>query len=310
MQAQYQNNVQVDIHSALARELNNPSIGGKIWLDHPSYLYSTEQQAETYIDLLGDEIYAQPVHAPIKSLFSEYRTDILSALVSPIDIIDLGPGFPDITLPLLDELVATNACARYVPVDISSDFLKISCEAVSRYEITCIPVNCFFEEFSQRLQGDELSCLGSRLIIIGVTFLNYRPKEILPLLKGLCRPEDACMIAAQITDNTSRESLLRPYLSQGARQLNWAVIDALGIEPSAVEYVVEFGNGRIEMGFRLLRSIETRTKLQIHANQTIITAISYRYSRGSFLKTLLSEFRRVHIYDDPEKKAALAKCII
>jgi hypothetical protein len=273
-----------------------------IWLDRPFNLYLLERQADSYLGLMRSAVYGEGFHATIRTLIEENSAALLAGLRPPLDLIDLGPGYPDKTLPLLSRMCREGIRGRYVPVDISCRFLNLAAETCCGFGLSVQPLHLLFEELPARL-----GAIGpSRLIIFGVTFMNYEPDIACRLLSQLMRPGDIALIAVELLRQGCLESAMAPYRSEEARAFNFIPLDILGIPAASVEYFVQFERGRIEMGFELTRSVRTQA-CRLDAGRRIMTSFSCR-STMTELQTLIAFwFSTVEIHCDAERSCAVIR---
>ena len=216
-----------------------------IWLASPANLYIENQQAEAYLDLMRDNVYGGGFHAKVKRLISNNRGTILANLTSTLDFVDLGPGFPDKSFPLLASMSTLQMKGRYIPVDVNHKFLQIAENACKAYGFPIRAVHGLFEEIPSKLPA---AC-HPRLFMLGVTFMNYTPDAGISLLKRMLRPGDAAVIAGELKGDDDA-ALLAPYQSEKARRFNYLSVQSSGAPEEKLQYFVRLVNDRIEMGFR------------------------------------------------------------
>lgn len=281
-----------------------------LWLDHPANLYLTQYQSDVYLQLMADKDYPRVFHDPVKELFQQNRDSILVGLRPPIDIIDLGPGYPDKTLPLLDLFRARGLAGRYIPVDVSQTFLQTARNAARPYVLPILPLLCLFEQLPARLREQEFASVPSRLVLLGLTFMNYRPGTIISLLSRMVRKSDAVVVAAELADHRDQEELINPYYTEHARDLNLSVMRILRVPDHSVSYFVRMARGRIEMGFELTEDVVLSNGDRLPRGLFIITAISYRYFSKDLEMYLRRRFRSVNIFLDTDGHVAVARCTL
>jgi|ERR1041385_7510360 uncharacterized SAM-dependent methyltransferase len=298
------------MNAALLDELSTKLLEGRkeIWLDQPSNLYLSEDQANVYLNLMDDPRYAEAFHDPVKMIISAARNMIVAGLKEPIDILDLGPGYPDKTFPILDLFKSGNLTGRYVPVDINRQFLNIAETAAIPFGVLTHPLHCLFETLPEILNSSDFTSAGSRLVLLGLTFMNYRPTTILPLLQKLTRPSDTVVVATELFNEQDKATLIERYRINAAKELNLSVIRALAIPSSTVDYMARWSRNRIEMGFKVNQAITLTNDLILQKGLRILTAISYRYTLDGFRNRLQRHFANVMLFTDPNSTVAIAKC--
>jgi uncharacterized SAM-dependent methyltransferase len=289
-----------ELRTALARGKN----GGMVAFHEPYHLYLIDSQADTYLSLMQEPVYSCSFHAAIRRLIATHRRRLLEGLGSRFEIVDLGPGYPDKTFPLLQQAVNQGGCCRYVPVDISPKFLRIAAEACARFGFPACPRRCLFEDLASTLDRRGPEC--SRLFILGVTFMNYSPEEAVNLLAGMLRGRDAAVIATELLGARALDEVLTPYRTGKARAFNLMPLQLCGLDGSAMRYFVRFREGRIEMGFQTEAGVRVRD-LEVPAGTGIITSVSYRYPPSQLLSLLKRAFPKVDWFQDAGGTSAIAR---
>lgn len=277
-----------------------------IWLDQPQNLYLTGKQANTYLDLMRDKEYSKNFHNPLRDLLSRKKELLLENLIEPICIIDMGPGYPDKTLPLFAYLKKKKLKCCYMPVDISPKFLSVATQALQPYGFPIKPQNCLFEELPSRLSHSSFSNdRGCRLIILGLTFMNYRPLQIAKLLSKIARPRDVILLATEHVESDREEKIVSPYRTQKAEKFGFMPLEMLDVNRNKVRYFATFSRGRIEMGFKILEPIQLHG-LVLYPETKVVTAISYRYTYKQFRAFLRKHFQVLNIFSDLSKRVSMA----
>lgn len=164
-----------------------------LYLDQPSNLYLADAQVNAYLKLMGNAAYSAVFHNPTRDLIAKNVSRIVKGLRTPIHIIDLGPGYPDKTFPLLEKLDTRNCV--YIPVDIGKRFLKVAVDAIKKYHIKSLPQHVLFEDMPKFLTAKYFKNASvRRLVVLGLTFMNYRPTVIVGLLRKMMRPGDVLVV--------------------------------------------------------------------------------------------------------------------
>jgi len=288
------------------QRVSSEARNGTVWFHQPHNLYLSDRQAETYLDLMRAPGYGGSFHEVLRGLIRRNRKHILAGLKDPIDLFDLGPGYPDKTFPLLDALRGAGRSCRYIPVDISRRFLRVVGDACRPFGFPIEPQNCLFEELPGIINRSAATNRGSRLVILGVTFMNYPPHAILDLMSQLLRPGDALLLAVELFQVGRVNEMMRPYQSPAAERFNFLVLDSLGVDPAAVEYRVRFRRSRIEMGFRFLRPVRLQG-IEVPHGREVVTSVSYRHTHESFLELLQANFESVRIFEDLDRGCSVAR---
>src|SRR5581483_8533641 len=209
------------------------SSGDAIWLGNPSNLYLVEKQANAYLKLMARP-YGDGFHARIRSLIARHSGDLLTGLGRIIDLVDLGPGYPDKTFPLLTYMQLHHMDGRYMPVDISQRFLDVSVAACRPFGFPIVPHHLLFEELPAELR--KARTRGNRLILMGVTFMNYKPERILPLLGDMANTGDSVVLAGELYQPHKIDAMLAPYQTEQAKAFNLLPLEVAGISQSSLRY--------------------------------------------------------------------------
>jgi len=275
-----------------------------LWLDNPFNLYLIDRQAEVYLGLMQLSSYGEGFHATIRKVIERNSDSIISKLAAPLNVIDLGPGYPDKTFPLLERMRTEHLVGCYTPVDISHRFLKLAANACRPFGFPVEPCHSLFEELPRRFSRESTS--SARLVLMGVTFMNYAPERACRLLSNLIRPGDAAVVAVELLRDGCLESVIEPYRSDQAKTFNFLPLEIVGVSPDSVTYFVRFERSRIEMGFETLRPVSIG-KVHLRPGQQIVTSFSYRYRIQDLRALLEYHFSKVDVYSDAEESCAVAR---
>ncbi len=250
----------------------------RLLLIEPHLLYLSEEQSDRYLDAMNNPDYVNAFHSPTVQLIREHLDEILDDVTSEVSLIDLGPGFPDKSLPIAHEFQQRGIALDYYPVDISEPFLSIAAREMADFSRRTTPIHASFEECARliapHLRTEEILCM------IGLTFMNFPPEEILPRLKEISAGRGQTLLASElVTKTNSTERILSHYRNAQTESVAFGPLKNLGFNPEAVRYEVAFNNSRVEMQFvvsNIPPDVQRRTS--IHPGQRIVTAISYRYT--------------------------------
>lgn len=272
-----------------------------IWFDQPYHLYFEDIQAQTYLEMISGEKFASSLHEPAEQLIDEIKGNIFNDLKGAIELYDLGPGLPTKTIPLLKELKKEKKEFKYIPVDISKSFLKITEAEVKKIAVKAYSLNCLFEELPEKIDYDNKV---NRIFFIGLTFNNYRPDKILTLLKKLSKPNSISIIITEFFSSKTKATMLVPYKDKYAENFNYLVLKIAGIEKKDLKYFTEYKNNRIEMGFTILRDIHLE-QIQLKKKTRIVTAISYRFTKQALMNKISEYFKHFEIKESSKHNVSL-----
>ena len=297
--------VSKDPRRALEQQVLSAGRGNcTLWLDSPFNLYLIDRQADVYLGLMQLSSYGEGFHATIRKVIERHSDSIISKLAAPLNVIDLGPGYPDKTFPLLERMRTEHLSGCYIPVDISRRFLKLAANACRPFGFPVEPCHSLFEELPGRFSTE--SAPSGRLVLMGVTFMNYAPERACRLLSRLIRPGDAAVVAVELLRDGGLESVMQPYRTEQAKTFNFLPLEIVGVNPDSVSYFVRFERSRIEMGFETRRPVSIG-KVHLRTGQRIVTSFSYRYRIQDLRALLEYHFSHVEVYSDAEESCAVAR---
>lgn len=271
------------------------------WLDDPAGLYVTEDQARAYLTIMDRDVYSGAFHSPIRRLLTEQACAFLPHGEGTVSFVDLGPGYPDKSLGLIGELVERRKLRHYIAVDVNSYFLRIAVDAVSRFApgVPAVGVQEGFAHLSKALDRDfPRQRKESRLFVLGLTFLNFRPRVILPILSNLVGSNDVLILATQLADGLSVSEMMAPYQDPSVQRFAASPLSMLGLDLGDLEFDLRFNRIRLEVGFCLRRSVMTATGQRLGSGTRIVTAVSYRYPARLLRIAMQRFFARVEEVTD------------
>jgi L-histidine N-alpha-methyltransferase len=160
-------------------------------------------------DERGSQLYEEITRLPEYYLPRRER-EILRARSAEIaartqgrTLVELGAGSASRTRLLLDALAST--LERFVPLDVSEEFLRTAAEAVAA-EYPRIEVQPFVGDFERDL--DSLPAGGPRLIaLLGSTIGNFYPaqrRHFLSAVAGALDDEDAFLVGLDLVKDVAR----------------------------------------------------------------------------------------------------------
>lgn len=136
----------------------------------PTWFYD-ERGSQLFDDITRLEEY-YPTRAE-RSILSARADEIVGSTECDV-LVELGSGASDKTLLLLDAMARRSRLARFVPFDVSEEFLRLAADEVAaRYRI---PVHAVVGDFHRHLS--TIPTEGNRLVaFLGGTIGNLRPSE-------------------------------------------------------------------------------------------------------------------------------------
>lgn len=261
----------------------------------PSNLYLSGEQALTYLEATLTASYQTRLAEPLRALMYRHIPTLLINSKDPICLIDLGPGVPLNTLPIINYLLSKYQTFFYLPVDISETFLTITSCFFKDQSFRTYPIKELFQKAAPVINNmDGLPKKHHRLINVGLTFNNFPLREIIEILSSFYREGDQILAASELHEN-STNTVLTPYKTVAAERFNYLPLRILGFNISILRYFVRLDLGRIEMGFSLIEEFKTEDGRIINEGAEIITSVSYRHTKDELVKSLSQQFKHIKI---------------
>lgn len=232
----------IDVH------LGTDDIDKALWADVRTGLTAEPKELppKWFYDERGSELFDQitrldeyyPTEAERRILL-EHAGAIID-LTGPETIVELGSGTSDKTGALLDAATATGTLRRFVPFDVSEEFLRESVDLLAgRYPgLVVHGVVGDFDHHLPYLPGGDRELL----LLLGGTVGNYRPKERRELLTAIAerqQPGDHVLIGVDLVKDVGR--------------LERAYDDAKGVTAAFNKNVLAVINRRLGADFDLDR---------------------------------------------------------
>jgi len=210
-------------------------------------------------------------------------------------LVELGAGSASKSRLLLDALRAAGTLERYVPVDVSAEFLAQTAHAL-RAEYPALDVAPLAADFTAALTLPDDVARPLLVAFLGSTIGNFPPPEATALLRGVAaalRPGDHLLLGADLRKDVAR--LVAAYDDAAGvtaafnRNVLLVVNDALGADfaPHAFRHraVYDAAEHRIEMhlvadGEQTVR-FPGRGVVRIADGESIRTEVSYKYDRAA-----------------------------
>jgi hypothetical protein len=277
----------------------------------PHLLYLTDEQAAEYLEAIESPGYSNHVHRPVVSII-ETNIKIMFDGQKEFSLIELGPGYPDMSLPIAKYCKSKNIPIHYYPVDISSKYLKLASEVIAPHVTSVCTILAKFEDCRVKIPSEAYS--RQVFLMIGLTFMNFDPDSFIPTLKDISGPNGKIIMATELVTNTNPvEKIIANYQGEGVKKFTFGPLINLRIPQLHANYVVEFYDSRIECGF----AFTTRTTISDESNEygenriidvgeKVITAISYRYALNNFSELLRKHFNTSELFFSEDRNTSVA----
>jgi len=170
----------------------------------PKWFY--DEQGSALFDKITrlDEYYQTEAE---RSILADRAAELI-ALTGPDTIVELGSGTSDKTRTVLDQATTVGVLRRFVPFDVSEEFLRSAAEMLAaRYRnITVHGVVGDFDRHLHHIPGG-----GRRLILLlGGTIGNYRPESrkrfLADIVTGMA-PGDHLLVGVDVVKDVARITL-------------------------------------------------------------------------------------------------------
>lgn len=277
------------------------------YLKEAHLLYLSESQSKTYLDAMESPDYSNTFHTDVEEIISKNLNEMFHNNYKEISILDLGPGYPDKTIPIVKYFQSENVPINYYPIDINLYFLDLASKTIKPYARNVVPINKKFEECANCIPKEaynaEVFCL------IGLTFMNFEPKKIIELLIKISNFNGTIILASElVAKQNTIENILKNYETDAAKQVAFGPLSNLGLKIEDTEYVVEFNNSCVEMGFILKKSTPELVEHGLGIGSKIISAISFRYNEEDLHKLLSSYFKDITFFKSEDERTVVATC--
>lgn len=247
------------------------------------------------------------------------------AVVTRADtLVELGAGSGEKTRLLLDALRAVGTLRRYVPVDVSGDFLVTAARRIGAV-YPGLAVHAIVADFERHLHA--LPAEGRRLVaFLGSTVGNLTPGERAALYDGLrsvLADGDALLLGVDLVKEESRlvaaYADARGVTAEFNRNVLHVINRELGADfrPEAFEHVAVWNAGAEQMEMRLRATTEQRVRipdvdltLTFDPGEELRTEISAKFRPGTVCAELIrAGFTPIRWWTDPPGDFALCVAV-
>ena len=273
------------LHDLTAKFLK--PFGDRVWIvEDQRVLYVDDSDAAKYLTLMDNPVYASGFHAQTVDLV---RLNVNRFLNHPsVRLVDLGPGYPDKTIPIMQEAQKRGTDLTYVPVDVSKAYVDLAATVAARYlpQDKIRPMNISFQEVGNTDLSDDKT---KTYYFLGLTIMNFTRGQYVPLFNSMLKnPEDEAVIAAEfITRQNTVDSILAQY--ETGREFTFSPLKNLGFRMEDTEFKVEYANERVELS-HIFKSAAKGYTMSFEKGDRIISAFSYRKPVGKFLDDIKLDF--------------------
>lgn len=239
-----------------------------------------------------DTPYNRLVTVPERAYLESIAGSVVDALPNGFEYIDLGPGTEHKEQFVFDAAKRQGKQCTYRPIDISERYLALSSGYAKEQGIPVAPLRSSFEELPKRLGTPQ----APRFVSIGLTYGNYEPARILPLLKDIAGEKGTAFINAHIRERTDMKAL-RDIYADVALAMVAPKLRLLGIDPeSDISHIGT--TEEIKMWYTLRH---TNAKLEakgVAAGDRLMAFESLRPGREALERDVSRAFPEYRLLDD------------
>lgn len=243
-------------------------------------VYESAQDTDTpYFRLV-----TKPEHEYLQSITKE----VVSMLPDNFEYIDLGPGTEHKEQFFFDEFKKQGKTFTYIPVDISDYYLNVAEKHAIKQGIKTKTLKTSFEELPEIIGKNSVPRFIS---LLGLTFSNYDPEEILKLLINIADKDSLIFTDTQMPERTNMIELQKFY-QQAISNMYVDKIKLIGLKSDDVSPIIVDKN--IQAWCSIINNNKELEKLGIKEGDKIMVFQSLRYTKESLeneLKKLNTDYK-------------------
>lgn len=219
-----------------------------------------------------DTPYFNMVTKPEREYLESIAKSVVDLLPSNFEYIDLGPGTEHKEQFFFDALKSQGKTFTYIPVDISEYYLELAEKHAVDQGIPVRPLKAAFEEVAEILGESTLP----RFVNIGLTFSNYKPQDILNLMKNIAGKNGFVFLNSQMRDRVDMTTLQKFYAEDGLTLAD-DKIKLLDLDPST-DVTEREANDKIEVWGSIVNATPKLEEMGIVAGDKLLLFQSLRYT--------------------------------
>lgn len=274
------------------KEIGEPTEGHTDWDYSDSLLLYLSGSDEKYDSIQEtDTPYHRLVTAPERAYLEEIADRIVAELPDHFEYIDLGPGTEHKEQFIFDAAKRAGKTFVYRPVDISELYLKLAVAHASEQGIPAEALRSSFEGLVDALGTSSVP----RFVSLGLTYSNYDPKELLPLLERIAGPGGTAFINAQIRERTDTKALTEIYM-EVAKAMTAEKLKLIGLDPEKDIERYEVTD-EVKAWCVLRNSTPTLESMGIRAGDRLLVFQSLRPTRAALEEALSGSFTEEVLFD-------------
>jgi hypothetical protein len=253
-------------------------------------LYLPEGEKEYELIQEKSNPYSELITKPEMNYLEEIADEVVAELPETFEYIDLGPGTSHKEQYIFDAAKKAGKSFVYTPVDISAHYLGLSTRYAQSRGVAVNPLRVSFEDLPQLLKKSGTA----RFVSIGLTFGNYHPSNILPLLKSIAGSSGVAFINTQMRDRVDMNEVKKVYAEEASKVFD-PKLELLQLHSDDIsERVVDEG---ISVWYTL-RSINPLLEEKgVRIGDKLLVFQSLRYTKDTLEKSLVQVFPN-HLFLD------------
>lgn len=238
-----------------------------------------------------DTPYYQLVTKPEREYLASISRDIVSELPEKFEYIDLGPGTEHKEQLFFDELKNQHKTFTYIPVDISKHYLDLAKQHAINQNIPTQVLQASFEELPAFLG----SATVPRFVSLGLTFSNYAPEVILPLLQRIAGVNGFIFINAHMRDRVDMLALQRIY-ELDVSSIGEEKLQLIGLDPAQDVTKLTTDDG-VKAWCTVIQPSPELEIIGIKKGDKLLVFQSLRYTKESLETALKTHSESFHMFD-------------
>lgn len=274
------------------------------WDFYDSVLLYLPFFVQEYVDLQEKETpYAKLVTRPESMYLQTIAERLCADLPDNFDYIDLGPGTEHKEQYFFDACKKLGRTFRYIPVDISERYLELASEYAKAQGYETHPVLAPFDACAALLPQTSVP----RFVSLGLTYGNYDPEYMIPLLRTIAGEKGSAFIETQLPERVDMQAVQELYNPNiGMHGLSHQ-LRLIGLEPERDAIALPVNDG-IRLWYEVVNVTPKLAELGMKSGDRILVFQSLRYSKDRFETMLKSAEVSYSLYDaDKTFLAALVR---
>lgn len=295
------------------------SLEGKnrVWNIADSKLwYLTPEQAQAFLELETKDpkqvMFAKKEMELLKNNFKQISSEVHS---KNINIIDLGCGNGEKALFFVKNF-KDKSKIRYCPIDISNFMVERALKTLSK--VKSLQLVNFKHNIIDFLDLDQITSTIKKgafktnmLLLLGGSLENSDVHELLHDIRSAMKDDDCLLIGNKLTHPNPEKMVAYYNSNKHIDNMLIKTIEKIGLSKEDVSYGARYRGSRVEMYYTLKKDkviSHNGKKVDFRIGDKIITTISYKYNKDSFLETLNLYFNDVELFISKDGIYALALC--